>query len=156
MYRKLIILIFIIIYCAFGTIRFEKIATDEMKTIEVEVRGELDDPSVYRLPLGSTFNDLLSIVHPKEDADIDTVSLSERLYNRQLIVIDRKKEERLISINSANIDELMTLPGIGRSTAEKIVEYRKNCGSFLKLEDIMLVKGIGQAKYEKIKKHITL
>ena len=68
----------------------------------------------------------------------------------------KKTEEKKISLNSANREELISLPGIGPSTADKIIAYRESCGSFLKIEDIMKVNGIGQAKYEKIKDLITL
>ena len=79
-----------------------------------------------------------------------------RLYHKEVIVIPKKKKKPLISINSAEIEELVLLPGIGEKTAEKIIEYRIQYGSFLKLEDIMNVNGIGKAKYEKIKEYISL
>ena len=60
---------------------------------------------------------------------------------------------RVININTAGKEELTELPGIGESTAEKIIDYRKEKG-FKKSEDIMNVKGIGKKKYEKLKKYI--
>ncbi|MBR4484313.1 MAG: helix-hairpin-helix domain-containing protein, partial [Erysipelotrichaceae bacterium] len=64
--------------------------------------------------------------------------------------------KKLVSINSAGIEELTTLPGIGKTTAQKIIDYRQEKGSFLSLEELMNVKGIGKSKYEKIKGSITL
>lgn len=56
-----------------------------------------------------------------------------------------------ININSANIDMITTLPGIGKVTAEKIIQYRIENGKFKKKEDLIKIRGIGQKKFEKIK-----
>ena len=62
----------------------------------------------------------------------------------------------IVNINNANIVDLDTLPGIGPSTAEKIVEYRETNGPFATIEEIMSVSGIGPAKFEKIQDYITV
>ena len=56
-----------------------------------------------------------------------------------------------IDINSADVEELMELPGIGRAYAERIVEYRKEHGSFERIEDLMNVRGIGEKTFLKIR-----
>lgn len=61
-----------------------------------------------------------------------------------------------ININTATQAQLETLPGIGPSTATKILAYRKEKGKFSKVEDIKEVSGIGNAKFEKIKDYITV
>lgn len=61
-----------------------------------------------------------------------------------------------ININTATQAQLETLPGIGPSTATKILAYRKETGKFSKVEDIKEVSGIGNAKFEKIKDYITV
>lgn len=61
-----------------------------------------------------------------------------------------------ININTASLDELMTLSGIGKSKAQSIIDYRTNNGNFLDIKDIMNVKGIGNGVYEKIKDFITV
>lgn len=61
-----------------------------------------------------------------------------------------------ININTATLAELDNLPGIGPSTAQKIIEYREKNGKFKKIEDIQNVKGIGETKYEDIKEKITV
>lgn len=61
-----------------------------------------------------------------------------------------------VSINTATRDELDTLPGIGPSLAEAIVQHRAAEGAFTQLEDIMKVRGIGEAKFKKLQEHIRL
>jgi len=60
-----------------------------------------------------------------------------------------------VNINTATKEELMTLPGIGNATAEAIIEYRKE-NKFNEIDDIKNVKGIGDAKFEKIKAQISV
>ena len=56
-----------------------------------------------------------------------------------------------VNINTADVNELILLPGIGEKTAEKIVKFRKNYGKFKSPADLMKVSGIGEKKLEKIK-----
>ena len=56
-----------------------------------------------------------------------------------------------LNLNTANIDQLETLPGIGRKTAERIIEYRTKSGGFKRVEDLMNVKGIGEKSFLKLK-----
>lgn len=62
----------------------------------------------------------------------------------------------IVNINTATQTELETLPGIGPSTALKIINYRKENGKFSSIEDIKNVSGIGDAKFENIKNYITV
>ncbi|MFA7361651.1 MAG: helix-hairpin-helix domain-containing protein [Candidatus Kapaibacterium sp.] len=64
--------------------------------------------------------------------------------------------EKSININTAAKDQLVQLPGVGNSTADKIIEYRETHGSFKRIEDIMKIKGIGQKKFDKMKAFITV
>ena len=59
-----------------------------------------------------------------------------------------------VNINTANLEKLQTLPGVGESTAKKIIEYRDKNGKFTKIEDIKNVSGIGESKYNNIKEYI--
>lgn len=61
-----------------------------------------------------------------------------------------------ININTANSSELDKIPGVGKVTAEKIIEYRKANGNFKDIKDIEKVSGIGTAKYQNIKDYITI
>ena len=67
-----------------------------------------------------------------------------------------KKENGKININKASKDQLMTLKGVGNSTADKIIEYRNKEGGFKKTEQLLEVSGIGESKFNKIKDNIIL
>lgn len=61
-----------------------------------------------------------------------------------------------ININSASKDQLMRLPGVGESTAAKIISYREQSGGFMSAEEIMNVSGVGEKTFEKMKQFITV
>ena len=82
------------------------------------------------------------------------LELSEDQYSSEKRTI--ALTERSININSAKIEELVMLPGIGEKTAEKILLLRQERGKFSKLEDLLDVKGIGEMKFNKIKKFLYI
>ncbi|MCC7032851.1 MAG: helix-hairpin-helix domain-containing protein [Acidobacteria bacterium] len=61
-----------------------------------------------------------------------------------------------IDLNSASIADLESLPGIGRRTAERILEYRQKSGGFKKIEELMNVKGIGEKSFLRLKPLIAV
>jgi competence ComEA-like helix-hairpin-helix protein len=64
--------------------------------------------------------------------------------------------EKSINLNKAGKDDLMTVPGLGEVTAEKILEHRSLIGSFTSLDQLKDVKGIGEKKFNKIKNYIFI
>lgn len=60
-----------------------------------------------------------------------------------------------VNINTAGIEQLQTLPGVGPATAERIVQFRQEHGPFLKPEDLMNVKGIGEKKFARLQPMIA-
>src|SRR5262245_21415017 len=61
-----------------------------------------------------------------------------------------------INLNTATVAQLETIPGIGKATAERILEYRQKNGGFKKVEDLMNVRGIGEKSFLKMKPLITI
>ncbi len=61
-----------------------------------------------------------------------------------------------VNLNLASIEELMTLDGVGEATAEKIIAYREEHGSFASIDELKEVSGIGEKKFEAVKDAITV
>lgn len=147
---------------------------EEKSKIYIDIAGEVINPGVYVLDEGSRVNDLLIMAGGvTEEANLDNINLVYILTDGTKITIPNKKDNdkssilqsslikspsnmSAININSADVDELMTLSGIGQSIAEDIIEYRRKNGNFKKKEDIKNVSGIGESKYNKIKDKITV
>ena len=90
-----------------------------------------------------------------EQKDVSEKGLEEKKNNKASNSKTKITPVGKISINTATKEELMTLPGIGASKAEKIIEYR-NKTKFNEISDIKNVKGIGDSIFEKIKDNITI
>lgn len=87
----------------------------------------------------------------KEDRIETKVIVSDNNLN-----VDNNISNKLISINNATKEELMTLTGVGESKAQAIINYREENGPFKSIEDIKNVTGIGEKMFDKIKDSITL
>ena len=62
----------------------------------------------------------------------------------------------IVNLNTATVDQIEALPGIGRKTAERIIEFRTKNGGFKRIEDLMNVKGIGEKSFLKLKPQLTV
>lgn len=156
MYRRIILLVCIVFSIIYTSTCIETSNINDNKTINVEVRGQVEDQQVLEMSLGSTISDVLKQVDLKKDSDISGLGLNETLKNNQIIVIPKIAQDNKVSINSASIDELMCLKGIGEKMANNIIQYRTNNGGFKSIEELMNVSGIGEKKFNQIKEFITL
>lgn len=121
---------------------------DKFKNLSEEIRkkqinGEINDTIKNETSLSEELR--------KEQDSLESVEKEPKISKKEL-----KLREKSINLNNAGIDELCTLPGIGESTAQKIIEYRNKKGKFKKISDIMNVKGIGDKKFEKIKEYLVI
>ena len=80
---------------------------------------------------------------------ISSPTLAARIDQAQPSVAAASKP--IVNLNTATVDQLETLPGIGQKTAERIIEYRTKSGGFKRIEDLMNVKGIGEKSFLKLK-----
>lgn len=143
-YLLLLIFVLILIYSLFNN--FLLSSNDRDKKIDVKVNEK-----EYSVPVGTTYKELKEEYKLDDSSNVaDDVVLSDK----QEVLVDDASEK--ISINKATYEELITLPGIGPKTAEKIIEYRNTYGPFWTIEDIKNVKGIGDKKYAKLKEFITI
>ena len=123
-------------------------ATQEADLSKINLVFPLEDGMKIYIP--SIYDDE-NIENEIEEDEYITKS-SDEIISEQ----SSKEAESKVNINKATQTELETLPGIGPSTALKIIEYRENEGKFKKIEDIKEVSGIGEAKFEKIKDFIEI
>lgn len=135
--------------------------TDEANIKDINLAYVLEDGMKVYIPKNSDKNDVedeTSIYVSKEngssnksDGGSKNTSSSKSTNDSQ----STKSKSSKININTATQSELETLPGIGPSTATKIINYRKENGKFNSIEDIKKVKGIGDSKFSQIKDLIT-
>jgi competence protein ComEA len=143
--------------------------------IIVHITGAVPRPGVYALPDGARVQDVISAAGGfLAEADKEFINLARILEDGEKLdvpfaegfspviptpvqnIIVPGDDEDLVNINTASSFELESLPGIGPTTAQRIIEYREANGPFLAIEDIINVSGIGPGTYERIKDLITV
>lgn len=151
--------------------------SEDCRTILVFVCGAVECEGVYELPEGSRVIDAVNAAGGyRDDADSAYINQAEFVYDAEKVEIPTREETRelrgegaffgstqngekddgRININTADLDELMRIPGIGESKAQKILLYRKEHGRFGSAEEIMNISGIGSGNYEKMKDYISV
>lgn len=148
-------------------------------TVLVHICGEVQTPGVYELTADSRICDVLLLAGGfTADADTEAVNMAAGIEDGMQIVIptetDRtsettgnsfyrtgetaagKTESQLVNINTADKETLMSLPGIGAGKAEAVIAYREAGGVFKDIKDIMLVDGIKEGVYARIKDKICV
>lgn len=141
------------------------IQKEQPQTIKVHVAGSVNKPGVYELSDGDRVEAAIqSAGGASNDADMSAINLAQRLKDEDMIYVPKigeaaspvvpqnaQQKDGKIDINSASIEELDKLPGIGPAKAQKIIDYREQNGPFKAIDDIQQVSGIGPATFENIK-----
>lgn len=146
--------------------------------IIIHITGEVEEEGVIELEKGARISDAIGEAGgTTEEADLSNVNLAYSLSDGQkvkipnineknkeviieeeagenIIIEENKSKAEKVNINKATQTEIETLPGIGPSTALKIINYRNEHGKFKNIEDIKNVSGIGDSKFENIKEYI--
>ncbi len=68
----------------------------------------------------------------------------------------KKPPAQPVNINTANSEQLQTVPGIGPATAGKILQMRKSYGAFKSVDDLLAIRGLGPKRLEKMRKYLTV
>ena len=150
--------------------------------IKIHIAGAVQQEGIYEIEDGSRIADAIEKAGGlNENASTKNVNLAYKLEDGQKIYIPTTEEEKeqeikvvtsgqngqivdngdktnnkIVNINTANQTELEEIPGVGESTAQKILEYRNKNGKFKTIEEIKNVSGIGEMKYEQMKEYIKI
>jgi competence protein ComEA len=140
--------------------------------IAVYLTGEIKNPGVYWVEQGTILIRVVEMAGGLTPlAWAREINLALRVEDGMHVHVPRENESGgvlssmkpgpsptpgIVNINTANVETLMTLPGIGESTALDIIQYRTEQGGFSSIDDLMQVPGIKQARFDKIKGRITV
>ena len=146
----------------------------------VHVAGWVEEPGVYELPEGSRVIDALDAAGgPKRGAELSALNLAAPLTDGQQVLVVRESEvakpsgaaeaaeaaeaagaapvgTALVNVNTATVEELETLPGIGEVLAATIVQYREEHGPFTSVDQLEDVSGIGEVTLEELRDLVTI
>ncbi len=154
------------------------------REIVVYITGAVNHPGLLHLPLDARLEDALVKADLRIDADREALNPAQKLKDGQKIIVPCKKVtpdipettvaagltptpstspakdegsyNARININTAGVNQLDTIPGIGPSLAQRIIEYRTQNGLFSSPDEIQNVSGIGAKTYQKMADYITV
>ncbi len=143
---------------------------DEKKVIICDISGQVESPGVYEMKEAARLGELIELAGGlTAEADIDAINRAATLNDGEKIYIPKLGEQHTVAhasdyislsskvnINSADIESLCSLKGIGPAMADRIITYRNQNGGFGSIEELKNVSGIGQKTFDKIKEHITV
>ena len=147
------------------------------KNVTIYVSGEVNNPGIVTIESDKRLYDAVEMLGGvTQNADLNRINLAIKLNDEEHYIIPKIGEDNIISqdisvnnidtikneqtskinINTATIEELDNLPGVGEATANKILNYREENGIFKSIEEVKNVNGIGEKKYIDIKDKICI
>jgi competence protein ComEA len=139
--------------------------------VVVHVVGAVRRPGLYQLPEGSRTDDAIRKAGgAKPRADLSLVNLAAPVADGQQIIVPTRQKPGAtpagaavptapsgpVHLNTATLEQLDELPGVGPVTAEKILAYREEHGAFQSVDELDAVPGIGPARLEELRQLVAL
>ena len=166
---------------AVNTTRVEEATTMMPQNCYVDIKGEVLRPGVYEFSCESRIQEVIKKAGGfTEEADETKINLAQKISDQMQIIVPNlhskqeggvtegnfekgnssnstpsNSKQGTVNINTATLEELQTIKGIGKKKAEAILQYRKEHGSFRTKEDLLQVKGIGKKALEAIESQVT-
>jgi competence protein ComEA len=144
-------------------------------TIVVDVAGWVIRPGVYELRQGDRVIDAVRMAGgAKPGADLTSINLASLLTDGQQIVVPKRGKggasmpgigaggapgsggSPLINLNTATLDQLESLPGIGPALAQRIIDYRQEHGPFRSIDELVNVSGIGEKRLADLRSNVSV
>jgi len=148
-------------------------SASQQDTIYVDVKGAVEQPGVYEMTTENRVKDVIEKAGGlTKDADQSQVNLAQKVHDEMIIMVPELPDLNVdsgqtadtvssnidgkVRINYATQDEIETLPGIGPSKAQAIIQHREEFGLFQTVEDLLEISGIGEKTLENMKDNIQI
>lgn len=147
-------------------------STSIVPDVVVHVAGAVARPGLYRVPSGSRVADAVAAAGAvTPEADLDRLNLAAQVADGERVYVPRRGEAdpptagsaeggrgreppARVNLNTATVEQLEALPGVGPATAQAIVDHRARHGPFRSVRDLLDVRGIGEAKFAALEKMV--
>lgn len=166
---------------AVNTTRVDETTTMTPQNCYVDIKGEVLRPGVYEFSCESRIQEVIKKAGGfTEEADETKINLAQKISDQMQIIVPNlhskqeggvtaenagkenssnttpsNSKQGMVNINTATLEELQTIKGIGKKKAEAILQYRKEHGTFRTKEELLQVKGIGKKALEAIESQVT-
>ena len=151
----------------------QPVMSEYVEKMYVDISGAVKTPGVYEVNSTTRLFQVIEMAGGlTENADVDSLNRAEIVFDGQKIIVGTKGEDNVpgtssaagksgitngkVNLNLADSATLQSIPGIGPSKADRIIQYRETNGRFKKIEDIMNITGIGEKTFESIRDYITV
>lgn len=146
-------------------------AAEDDSAIVVDVKGAIEKPGIYEVPDDTRVNEVIEMAGGFiKKADQSMVNLAQKVQDEMVIAVPKKGEDQVqsdisddttntegkVNLNEAELEEIETLPGIGPSKAQTIIDYREENGLFRDVDELLEVSGIGEKTVENLEDDIQV